>query len=201
MPLHADREARRAAGHLEALDRPVRRPRGGDQAITEPVHRLMVMGRRVQPDIQTTVTGQHPSQRPGRADPDQVTAEPAGRPRVLLVPDHLRQMLVQGAAAHHVEQLDAPADGQKGHCTCQRRVQQGQLPAVPLIVGGAGLRVRAGPVPGRVHVTAAGHDQPIQVGHCRGRLGGVAAGWQQHRPPAAAPHRVHVGLRDQRGRR
>jgi hypothetical protein len=200
MPLHTDREARRATGHLEALDRAVGRPRGGDQAVPELVHGLVVMGRRVQPGIPAG-PGQYPAQHPGRGDPDQVTAEPAVRPGVLLVPDHLRQVLVQGAAPDHVEQLDAPADGQQRHLAGQRRDEQSQLPAVPLVVGRAGLRVRAGPVPGRVHVTAAGHDQPVQVGHGRGRLGRVAAGGQQHRPPAAAAHRVHVGLRDQRGRR
>jgi hypothetical protein len=198
MPLNPDREDR-SAGDLQTLDRPVGGPRGGDQPVPEPVHGLVMVGRRVQPGL---VAGarEHPAQRPGRSHPDQVPPESAVRPGVLFVPHDLRQVLVQRPAADHVEQLNAPADGQQRPAGRQRRVQQGQLPAVSLAVRRAGLRVGHRAVPGRIHVPAARHDQPVQVGHGGRGFGRVAARRQQHRPPAAAPHRIHVGLRDQRGR-
>jgi hypothetical protein len=196
MPLHADREGGQPVGDLQGLDRPVGRPRRGHQASTDPVHRLVVVRRRVHPGL-VVPRGQQPSQRPFGPDPDQMPPEPAVRPGVLLVPDHLGQVLVQRPAPEHVEQLDTPADGQQRPPGHQRRVEQRQLPAVPLGVRRAGLRVRASAVPGRVDVPAAGHDQPVQVGHGGGGFGRVATDRQQHRPAAAAPHRVHIGLRDQ----
>jgi hypothetical protein len=122
VPLHADREGGQAVGHLEALDRPVGRPRGSDEAVAERVHGLVMVRRRVQPDVFAGAR-QHAAQRPGRPDPDQMPPEPAVRPGVLLVPDHLGQMLVQRPAAQDVEQLDAPADGQQRLPGGHRRVE------------------------------------------------------------------------------
>jgi hypothetical protein len=221
------RRRARQGGELDRLHRPVGRPRRAGQPVAQPVDRLMVVrghldpvpvrggpvecgprparlvpvaGGRARTRPNGPARGENAADRAGGADADRVPAEVVGDPGVLLVPDHVREVLVQRAAADDVEQLHAAADGQQRQPGRQRAVDHGQFPGVPLGVGRAGRRVHGRAVPGRVHVTAAGHHQAVEVGHGQRGLRGGAAGRQQDRPAAAAAYRVHVGTRQHRGR-
>ena len=136
----------------------------------------------------------------GGADADRVPAEAIGDAGMLLVPDDVREVLVQRPAPDDAEQLHAAADGQQRQPRLQRAVDHGQFPGVALGVGCPGRRVHGGAVPGRIDVAAARHHQAVEVGHGEGGLRGGAAGRQQDRPAAAAAYRVHVRARQDGGR-
>jgi hypothetical protein len=87
-----------------------------------------------------------------------VAAEVVGDPGMLLVPDDVREVLVQRPAPDDVEQLDAAADGQQRQAGLQRAVEQGQLPGVAFGVGHPRRGVHGRAVPGWVDVSAARHD-------------------------------------------
>ena len=101
--------------------------------------------------------------------------------------DQLRQVLVEGAAAGDVEDLHPAADPEQRHLALDRALRQRQFEAVALGPGALRLRVRLGPVAGRVDVGAAGEDQgvePVEDPVGIGLGGGV--GRQQDRGPAGA---------------
>jgi hypothetical protein len=113
------------------------------------------------------------------------------------VPGLGREILVQGAAAGHVDQLHPAADTEDRQPVSQRGREQLQLRLVALGVDAAGPGVRLGAVAGRVDVAAAGEDQPVQAaqgprdaGHRR----------QQHGDTARLGDLVDVAGGQQRGR-
>ena len=118
--------------------------------------------------------------------------KPDSRAAVPLVPDQVRHVLIQRAAAADVQHLHAPADGQQRHPEPQRAAGDREIPRVAYRHGRLRLRVPRRAVPDRVDVRAARHDQPV---YPRDRGAGLLvgpAGRQQHRPPPAGPYRVNV---------
>src|SRR3954451_3412734 len=103
VPEHAEREAARRI--LERLDRPVVGARRPAQPLAEPAEALVVMrlDRRV-------VADQRAELRLG-LDRDVVLGELAGQLLVLLVPDHLGQVLDEVAAESDVQHLRAATYG------------------------------------------------------------------------------------------
>ena len=164
------------AADLHRLHGAVRRPRRGHESLAEPVDGLMMVGRHVQPRAPRT---QDPAEYPGVTDPDPMAAGAAVEPGMPLVPDHLREVLVQRPAAGDVEQVNSPADSQQWRPGGQRRVQHGQLPAsrsglgMP-VSGCAAPRSGPGPRPRhrkRSHRPGRRRWQPPPPGH---RLGAAA---------------------------
>ena len=110
---------------------------------------------------------------------------------VVVVAEHVGQVLVQPAAVRDGHQLHAPADREQGQVGVERGAQQHQLRGVALGLDlGGGVRPLA--VQGRVDVGAAGeHDavesvEDVDVG---------IVGRDEHGPAAAAVHGVDVGER------
>jgi len=74
------------------------------------------------------------------------------------VPGRGREVLAQGPAACHVDQLHSAADTQYRQPVGQRRGEQLQFRLITFGVDAAGPRVRLGTVTGGVEVAAAGED-------------------------------------------
>ena len=96
-------------------------------------------------------------------DADPVAGEGAGRRIVILVTDHVWQVLDERASSEHVENLHAPADGEHRQAHALGREQQRQL---AFVSGGSGLlgsMMALCPVAGRVDVRAAREQQAVQT--------------------------------------
>src|SRR5690606_30675006 len=108
----------------------------------------------------------------------------------------LGQVLVERAAADHVEDLHAPAHGQRRQAQDEDRAQHGEVEQVLLGVVGFGARVRTLPVVGRVEVRAAGHDHPGERGEPPRQAvqGPPGAAVQHQRLTPGLEHRVTHGL-------
>ena len=101
------------------------------------------------------------------------------------MPGVVGQVLAQGPAAGHVEQLHAAAHAEHRQPGRHRGVQQFQFGRVARHAHPAGARMRLRAVPGWVDVAAAGEQQPVEPAHGRGDAGQ----WRQQdrgSPPAAA---------------
>ncbi len=198
VPLHAEHErgepVQLGRPGLDRLDQAVLLPGHRLEPVAEQVDRLVVVGGHVMP----AALVQDPRQHAARADPHLVQAEPGRRAVVPCVSHDVLHVLVQRAAAQHVQHLHAAADREQRHAEAQRARGDREIPRVPLRHRRLRLRVARRPVPARVDVRAAGHDQPVEPGNGRPRLVVVPARRQQHGAPAAAPHRVHVRPRQQR---
>ena len=107
--------------------------------------------------------------------------------------DHVGQVLVQGAAEGHVQDLHAPADCQNRQSPLDRGAGQTDLRLVALGVNPVHRRVGLLPVPLRVDVAPAGEEEP---GERRQRIRRVApAEPGQHEAVAAgAPDALDVQL-------
>jgi hypothetical protein len=103
-----------------------------------------------------------------------------------------RQILVEGSPGRHVDQLDAPADGQYGQTIGERPSSQGKLGLIKRIVhlsqAGMGLITI---VPG-VDVYSSRKQQPIQtaVDAVTGVL--LESQREKHRRATRQRHRLHV---------
>ena len=92
---------------------------------------------------------------------DVVVGERARRVLVLVVADHVGQMLDEVAAARDVQHLAAAANGQDRHVACQRAVEQCELRAVALRHDAEGLVVRLLVVEIGIEVRAAREEKPV----------------------------------------
>lgn len=81
--------------------------------------------------------------------------------------DDVGQMLVQGAAAQHIEQLQTAADTEERDPRAKRRIEQRQLGGVPPRVDGRGLLVPRRRVGGRVHIRARQQQQTVETANGR----------------------------------
>ena len=126
MPLHAQRVAR--AGQLDRLGQVVlRRPAGHLQAVADPVDRLVVVGLR----RDANTAGRARGERSGDEADVVVAAKVPGIAPVVLVADELGDVLVQRAAAGHVEDLHAAAHAEHRHVAREgARGHEGQLERV-----------------------------------------------------------------------
>src|SRR5919197_2240232 len=148
VPEHAEREALRRV--LDGLQRPVVRPGRLAQAAADAAEALVVVGlhRRAVADQRAE---------PARGiDPHAVRREDAGRLAVLLVADHLRQVLDEVASAGDVQDLAPAADGEHGHIARQGAFQQGELGPVAFGLNTGSSAVGVGAIGPRVHVVPAG---------------------------------------------
>src|SRR6266545_1245656 len=179
MPLHADHEP--LARVLDRLDEPVvgapaggRQPAGiGDALVVE----------RVDDDH----VAEDPVAEAAGDELDLVLAElGAGDRAVVVVPQHVGQVLVQLPPVRHGHQLHAAADAEQRQVFGERRPHEHELGLVPLRPhadrGVALLAVQA-----RVDVGAAGEDDRVQaVQHVE------VVGLHEHRAPSVDVDGVHV---------
>ena len=109
-------------------------------------------------------------------------------------PRHLvGDVLDQGAAEHHVEQLLAAADAEHRHVARQRGAGGGQLEFRAPVLGRNRGVARIGAEVDRVDVKgAAGNDQAVEP--LEERAGVLRLVRQQHRQATAAHHRLAVVL-------
>jgi len=197
VPLHRQHERipARPGRQLDGLDQAVLGPGGGDKAVAEPGDALVMGGRHLQRKIGRAAVG--PQDRgelaPG-SEPHRMRPECSGR---RAVPGPVREVLAQGPAAGHVDQLQSAADAQYREPVGQRRGEQLQFRLITLGVDAAGPRVRLGTVTRGVEVAAAGQNEPVQPAegardprHRR----------QQHGHAARLRDLVDVAGREQRGR-
>jgi hypothetical protein len=195
VPLHADHETVQLTGcALNGLDDPVFGPRHRNKPRTRHVDRLVMVGRYTE-----VVPARHDADQPvARGDAHPVLVEAAVRTGVAVMADQVGQVLVQGAAQGHVQNLHAAADAQQRYAFAQRRRGDGKLPVVTVALDNRGLRVRFSTVTRRVDVRAAREYNPVEVGYRGGRFLVTSARRQQHGPPAVAPDRVDVAPGQQR---
>ena len=94
------------------------------------------------------------------------------------------QVLAEGPAVGHVDDLQPPADREDRHRGRQGRGQQGALGLVPGGVHALGERMGVGAVGGRIDVPAPGQHQRIEPVIAPPIPG--SGGSRTGRPPAAA---------------
>jgi hypothetical protein len=91
---------------------------------------------------------------------------------VALAAEPVGQMLDQGAAAGHVEDVHAPADGEERQVGVDRGTSHEDLEPVPPVVGQVGMLVRGLVVKRGVDIPAARHDQGVNPGDQAGHRTG-----------------------------
>ena len=131
-------------------------------------------------------------------DLDRVLREDTERLAVTLVPDLLRQVLDQVAAAQDVQQLEAAADRERRKVALERCLEQPELAGVAVGLRRIGRRVAVGAVVRRVDVDAAREDEPVE--NVERLLDGVLARRHDERPPACLLDGVDVVERHERRR-
>ena len=156
VPLHADEK--RPGRVLDRLDRAVVGPGHGREAGAEAVDPLVMVGRHG-----PLVPADELVERGWLFDADPVRGEGAGRRIVILVADDVGQVLDERAAAEHVENLHAPADGEHRQAHALGRRAERQLAFVARGSGLLGSRMRLCPVAGRVDVRAAREQQAVET--------------------------------------
>jgi hypothetical protein len=140
---------------------------------------------------------EEPLQPAARLEVDVVVAEHARSVLVLVVPDHLREMLHEVAPAGDVQDLAAPADGEHRHVPRERSLEQRELGAIPVRADAVGLRMRLGVVDGRVDIRAAGEEDAVE--RIERLLDPVFGGWHEKRAPACPLDGANVGEGRERG--
>jgi hypothetical protein len=99
-------------------------------------------------------------------------------------------VLHEVAAASYVQHLGPAANGEHGQIPLERGGQQRQLGPVALFADVRRLGMRIGVVELRVHVRAAGEDDPVE--HAERLLDGVLAGRDHERPASGTLDSAHV---------
>ena len=115
------------------------------------------------------------------------------------MPDVVGQVLDERPAALDGHHLHAPADAEHGQSAGVGRVEERELPRVPVGAPADRCRVRLGGIPPRIDVGATGHHQGVQPGDDgvgRGRL----LRREQHGYAAGPLDRVGVQRRQHVGR-
>ena len=155
MPQDGDGEA--LVRVLEALERPVVRPRGLDEALPHAPDTLVV----ARLDAVVPVADDLGEPRP-LLHLDSVLGERAERRSVAVVPDVVRKVLDEVAAAGDVEQLEPAADRERRDVALERPGQERQLARVAVRLRGIGAGVARRPVRRRVDVDPTGEDDPVE---------------------------------------
>src|SRR6266508_361809 len=135
MPEHTHREAARRI--FDRLQSAVVGPGHLGQALTEPAEALVMVR------LDRHTLAEKRADATAALQPDVVVGKRAGRVLVLLVADHVGQVLNEVAAERHVEHLAAAADSENGHVARERRLEQRQLGPVALLHDAGGLRFEA----------------------------------------------------------
>ena len=113
-------------GILERLDRAVVGPRDLAQPFADAADALVVVR------LHRRVLAEQRAEPRAVVDLHAVLREDARHLAVLLVPDHLGQVLHEVAAARDVQHLEAAADREHRHVARERRLEQRKLAAVAL---------------------------------------------------------------------
>jgi hypothetical protein len=197
----------RPGRQLHRFDEAVLRPGGGDEAVAEAGDALVVGGRHGQREIGLATGPQDRGELAPGSEPHRMRSERARRGPV---PGPGREVLAQGPAPGHVEQLHSAADAEHWQPVGQRGREQLQFRLITFGVDTAGPRVRLRSIAGGVEVAATGENQPVEpfqgardAGHRRqqhgdaarlGDLADIAGGQQRGRSvPASPPGRLGVG--------
>ena len=139
---------------------------------------------------------QHPGGAGVFGDGDRVGVEHPRPLAVLGVAHHVGNVLVQGAAPAHVEQLHTPADPEDRQAAGQRPGEQVHFGGVAARLHPGGVRAGRCAVAAGVDVPAPGQQQPVQAVH---RPGDPGHGWQQEGDRPRGGHGVDVVLWQQGG--
>src|SRR4029077_11632048 len=107
-----------------------------------------------------------------------------------------RQVLIEGPAERHVDQLDAATDAQHGQTPRAGRAKEGEFEPVPLAVYRAEPRRWLLAVEGGVDVLAAGEQEPVATLERPGRARVAYQLRQNERNASCAGHGAHVGRVD-----
>ena len=128
--------------------------------------------------------------------------ERSQRPAVVLVPEVVREVLVERAAAGDVHDLHPAADAEERQVALHRAAGQRELEGVALGHRPDRLRVRRLAVAGGVHVGPAGEQQAVeQVEQAVGVLDRGRVRREQERDPAGGLDGVDVAAGEEDGLR
>ena len=119
-------------------------------------------------------------------------AEHVAARAVLVVSHQVGRVLVEAPARVHRHHLHAATHAQHRQHRGLGRVQERELPRVPVGPPVGRARVRFGVVVGRVDVGAPADHQSVEAGDHGVRRAGPVDGRQQHRHAAACDHRLGV---------
>ena len=163
---------------------------GGDRG-----DRLMVVGL----GVVQVLAGRERGPRPAlQRDAVVGAVEAAGGAAVLLVAEHVGQVLDQGATERDVEHLHPTADPEHRHVALHRAAHERDLGLVALRDGAVRRRVGLGAVQRRIDVVAAGEDQPVdQVERLVGVVDQRRIRRNHQRQSAGALDRIDVRVREQ----
>jgi len=127
---------------------------------------------------------------------DVVLGEDAAADAVLLGAERFGQMLLQGAAAGDVHELQTAADREHRDATALRRPEQGELPCITVDAGGVGERMPVLAVQFGGHISTAREHEAV---HARdGRIRGIRIlRRQEQRDAADGGHAREVLLRQE----
>ena len=192
MPLDAEHVS--VAGGLERLRESVVGARGHDEAIAELVDALVVVAVHVEVVLSPTSAARAvPS-----LDLDGVGREDAAADPEPLGAQRLGQVLMQRAAARHVHELEAAADGEHRDPPLVGPAEQSELPGVAVRSRVVGEGMPLCPVELGLDVLAARQDQPVQaVEHDGCRQFGVRLRRKEHRDAARCRHGIEVHVRQE----
>src|SRR5215212_8569410 len=121
---------------------------------------------------------------------------------VLLVADHVGEVLLDTAAVYNVQDLHPAADAEGGHTALDGGVRQRELVGVALFLDRARLRVALLAVEGGVHVPSlAGEDQGVyDIQHPARVFGILRVGDEQDGSSAGPLDGLHIARRADEGR-
>ena len=174
-----EREA--LGGILDRLERSVLGVRALDETLADPADALMVArAHRLVP---------RPEDRLEPCpflDVDRVLREDTERLAVPFVPDLLREVLDEVAAAQDVQQLEAAADRERRQVALERRLEETQLAGIAVGLRRIGRRVTVGTVVRRIDVDAAREDDARRERRASPRSPSSLGGTTSARPPACS---------------
>jgi hypothetical protein len=126
----------------------------------------------------------------------------AGGVAVLLVAEHVREVLLDAAAVYDVQDLHPAADAERGYAALDGAARQSELVGVALVLDRTRLGMALLAVEGRVHVPRpAGEDQGVhEIQHPVRVLGVLGVGEEQDGPSAGSLDGLHVACRTDEGR-
>src|SRR5215210_1369204 len=191
MPEHAEHEG--AGRVFDGLDRVVfGRPTGDREATPHVFYPLVVVRLDRRPPRAGGAGGERVA-----VEAHLVVGEGAWRVAVLLVAEHVREVLLDGAPVGDVEDLHPAADAEDGHLTLQGSAYQRELEGVALLLHGACLWVPFVPVEGGIQVPSPSrYDERVQKLQDTARVFRISpVGRQQDRTPAGALYGLDVTRR------
>jgi hypothetical protein len=152
-----DAKGKVLAQHLDGFDRAVGRKTHGLHPLAKPVNSLVVTA---QPsdlgpqDVGDGTTGAKHDAGPGFLAP----YDP-----MVIVAQHVREVLVERTAQDHIHYLQASADTQQREVTAQGGATKRHLPGITNVARRVRLVVGRGPVSTWVEVSTPGDNQAVQA--------------------------------------